>query len=98
MTTAALEKKQTKLTITAAVNHCIQESRAFAREVQTALRKFSSNDWGICSENDKAMNNEDPGSAMGNYPIEHGNGKMLWVKRDDYGDFYQITVLYPSDY
>ena len=93
-----LEKKATKVTITASVNHSINETRSFAREVQTALRRFASNDWGNCSENDKEMNDSDPASAMGNYAIEHGAEKKLWIKRDDYGDFYLITVLYPSDY
>jgi hypothetical protein len=98
MTTAKSERKKNQTTITASVAHDLKKDTKFAIEVQTCLNKFLANDWGTCSENDKALNDSDPSSAMGNYPIVTGSEKTLWVKRDDYGGFYLITILYPSDY
>ena len=98
MTTATLEKKATRVVATRAVALTAQSNPNFNAELQASLRKFTANDWGICSENDKAQNDLDPASAMGNYPIDHGSETKLWIKRDDYGDYFVITALYPSDY
>ena len=90
--------KQTKITVTASVAHGIKQNLNFSIEVQNCLKKFLSKDWGKCSENDKKANDADLASAMGSYDIAHGSEKTLWIKRDDHGEFFVITALYPSEW
>ena len=73
------------------------ESETFSKQVQEAIRKYSTCDWGIICEEDAAMNTE---------AVENGNDRILAVYETCEGNIWIITewdrsvttILFPDEY
>ena len=86
--------------MTKAVSAEAAHDLTFAKFVAESLQRFNVHDWGITSNNDSAMNDEDPRSAMGSYIMAERPKVKIWIKSDDYGADQPlvITVLFPNEY
>ena len=72
-------------------------SLIFKKQVDNALANFINKEWGIISEQDKEMNNENAtsgeGSLMGAYNTCEGK---IWIMTEH--DRSVTTIMFPSEY
>lgn len=94
-----------KMFMTSGVDSLVKEGVLKDKDILIALCKFTSNDWGILSDEDKEFQNEllkNPNSIyrdrfMGVYMI---NETKIWIMREyDYSvKELVITILLPEEY
>ena len=77
---------------TADVKRKIAVSWPFKKFVDSSVARHINHDWGDTPDEDKALNEQYPESAMSTY--KYGEKTEIWVKSEN-GD---IIVLFPSEY
>ena len=89
-----MEQLPADVYITRGIQIAINENPYFLVEVNEAIRRFRSHDWGVVSEEDKKANDIDVfsgGGALGAYDTSRGE---IWV--DSGGE--STVVLFPEEY
>lgn len=86
-----------QVVMTRGINNDIADNEQFAKDVESALAKYTNCDWGKTCEEDKPWNDS---------AVEHGNDRILAVYDSCKGDIWIITewdrsattILYPDEY
>ena len=85
-----------QIVVTRGINSAIEGSEKFAQELQTALRKYITGDWGCLPNEDKASNEQatkDGGRILGGYKTSKGK---IWIITES--DRSATTILFPNEY
>jgi hypothetical protein len=70
-----------------------QDDPLFSDQVDSALFRYTSKDWGNLCEEDAEMNNEPEGTIMGVYDTSKGE---IWIITE--WDKSVTTILFPDEY